>query len=125
MARYLTEYFLHGAISRGREVGQFLGGFSHDGQPAIRYLSMRADESGVVLSLFEKYDPQDEEWCDVMSFGELDEVEQGEAAAEHHCKGIADALALAGKSYGAPPDRWVNEGMLDDEYRDYLTGSTE
>lgn len=125
MTRYLTEYFLQAAVARGREVGQFLGGFSHEGQPAIRYLGMQADDEGVVLSLYEKHDPQDEEWCDVVSFGELDEVEQGEAAAEHHCASVAEALALAEASYGARADRWVNEGILDDEYRDYLSGGRE
>ena len=124
MTRYLTEYFLHGAISRGREIGQFLGGFSHEGQPAIRYLGMRADESRVVLSLYEKFDPE-EDCYDVASFSELDEVEQGEAAAEHHGESVADALARAERLYGARPDRWVNEGILDDEYRDYSTGGGE
>ncbi len=125
MSRYLTEYFLQSAIARGREVGQFLGGFSHEGQPAIRYLVMRADEDGIVLSLYESYDPQDEEWLDVTSFEELDGVEQGEAAEEHHCASVAEALALAEATYGARADRWVNEGILDDEYRDYLRGHRE
>lgn len=124
MTRYLTESFIHSAISRGREVDQFLGGFSHEGQPAIRFVEMRAAESGIVLSLYEKYDPR-EEWYDVVSFGDLDEVEQGEAAAEHHCESVADALVLAETLYGARPDRWVNAGILDDEYRDYLTSDGE
>jgi hypothetical protein len=118
MSRYLIDPFIRSAISRGRSVEQFLGGFSYQGDPAIRWLSIRADDNGVVLSLYESYDPQEEDFVDVYSFPEL-EVEQGEAAAEHTCESIEEALALARSTYGASADRWVNDGVVQDEYGDY------
>jgi hypothetical protein len=122
MSRYLIEYYIRGAISRGQEVCQFLGGFVHDGQPALRYLIIRAESDGIVLSMYECEDPQDEAWHDITSFGELDGAEPGESAAEHHCATLDEALALATVEYGGRADRWVNQGVLDDEYSDYVRG---
>ncbi|HEU0078471.1 MAG TPA: hypothetical protein VFQ76_12515, partial [Longimicrobiaceae bacterium] len=125
MSRYLIDYYLRNAISRGRMVEQFLGGFVHEGQPAIRRLSLGvsddddyddedgdggADEGEFLRALYESVDPQHEGWWDVPSFGELPGVDQGAPAAAHRCDTIDQALALAREVYGARDDAWVNEG---------------
>jgi hypothetical protein len=139
MSRYLVDYYLRNAISRGRRVEQFLGGFVHEGQqPAVRWLSLGMDDldddyededadgsedpgdGEFLLALYEAVDPRREGWWDISSFGELDGVEQGDPAAAHRCPTIDQALALAREVYGARDDAWVNEGMAGDEYRDWF-----
>ncbi len=120
MTRYLIDPFLRSALNRGRNVAQFLGGFDADGEPAIRWLTLRADGGTFVLSLWEAVEPK-EVFYDVWEFKGLGD-EPYEPTAEHRCKTIDDALALAGTAYGANRDRWVNESMVGDEYHDFREG---
>jgi len=122
MARHLAEPFIRSALNLGRAVEQFLGGFTDGEDPAIRWLALRQDGSGVVVSLYEALDEGGEDWMDVYEFtranGDPDEPE--EPSAEHPCDSLEEALALAADLYGAAPDRFVNEGMVQDEYLDFV-----
>jgi hypothetical protein len=53
---------------------------------------------------------------DVHEFSPVDDDEYlGEGRVVEHCVDIEAALKAAEK-LGAPPDRWVNEGVIDAEY---------
>lgn len=121
MARYLTDYFLRGALQKGHAVEQFLGGFIHEDGPAIRWLELRRDGSGVAVLLHEALDDGDM-GCDIYEFTALndDPDDLYDPTAEHHCDSVEQALALAAKLYGASPDRFVNEGVIQDEYEDFV-----
>ena len=126
MTRYLAPPFIQGSISRGRSVEQFLGGYMDGDEPALRWVEIRPEPNGVALLLHQVYDEGDEDFLDVYDFTDLDgESDEGDGpAAEHHLPTLEDALSLAGELYGADPGRFVNEGMIQDEYRDYLQRRT-
>jgi len=52
------------------------------------------------------------------SFHESDEEDFGQAIGE--TESAQAAIDLAGRELGADPARWVNQGVLQDEYNDYL-----
>ena len=49
---------------------------------------------------------------------ESDEEDFGQAIGE--TESAQAAIDLAGRELGADPARWVNQGVLQDEYNDYL-----
>jgi hypothetical protein len=122
MTRYLAPPFIRSCIGGGRPVEQFLGGCIHDGERAIRWVEIRPDPDGVTLLLYEVYDEGDEEWLDVYAFTGTDDDpdERDSPAAEHHLSTLEEALSLAQELYGADPERFVNAGVIQDEYGDYL-----
>ena len=120
MTRYLLPPFIQSALNRGHAVEQFLGGFEYEGSPALRWLTLQPEEDGVTLLVYESYDEGGEDFLDLYAFSEID-GEQGDSAAEHPCATLDEALTLARTRYGADPERWVNEGVVQDEYQDYLT----
>lgn len=113
--RYLTEQFALGALRRGATIEQFLGPVTPAG---IRYVEIRAGFE-VYLHLVE--DNGNEHFWDVGEFGSLEEREEDEfgrliARAED----AESALAAAEEIVGASRSRWVNEGVVQDEYGDYV-----
>jgi hypothetical protein len=147
MTRYLIPQFIRAALNRGTGVEQFLGGFVVDGHPAIRWIELRNggdddfdddedqaqdadvaeadgdddgdDGDGFVLWYYEAFDEGNENWMDVYEFGNVS-GDQFEPAARHRLATLEEALALAVERYGADPARFVNPGVIQDEYRDYL-----
>ncbi|WP_420127915.1 hypothetical protein [Longimicrobium sp.] len=121
MTRYLLLPYVRSALNRGGSVEQFLGGFQHDGEPAIRWIALRQEEDAVVLSVYEAYDEGGEDWLDVYAFQPVGDSDEFGLAAEHHLSTVDEAIAFAVERYGASPDRFVNGSMVQDEYRDYLS----
>lgn len=117
--RYLLPFAIRSALNRGRAVEQFLGGFEHNGSPALRRLTLQPENASVTLLVYESYDEGGEDDLDLYEFSEVD-GEPGDPAAEHPCATLEEALTLARTRYGADPDRWVNEGIIQDEYQDYI-----
>lgn len=119
MTRYLITPFIESAVHRGASVMQFLGGFLAGDEPALRYVELRPGEDGVEVWVHEVFDAGSETYADVGGFGAVDEdADEPAVVAET----IAEALAIAHERFGAVPDRWVNESMIDDEYLDYRRG---
>ncbi|HEY0018877.1 MAG TPA: hypothetical protein VGC13_21430 [Longimicrobium sp.] len=118
--RYLILPFIRTALNRGACVEQFLGGFDDGGEPAIRWITLCQEEDAVVLSLHEAYDQGDESFWDVYDFTPLTEYDEDDAAGEHRLPTVEEAIALAVERYGASPDRFVNGGVVQDEYGDYV-----
>ena len=122
MTRYLIPSFIRSALGRGQAVEQFLGGFMHGEEPAVRWISVAPEDGEVVLSLHEVYDQGREDFLDLYDFTPIgdDGDEDGEPAAEHRVSTLEEALALAAERYGADPARFVNAGVVQDEYADHL-----
>lgn len=122
MTRYLVLPFVRTALNLGKPVEQFLGGFSANGHPAVRWIELRPESDEIVLSLYEVYDEGSEDWLDLYEFERAtdDDLEQDEPAAEHRFSTLDDALAAAAERYGAHPERFVNAGVIQDEYHDHL-----
>ena len=119
MTRHLIEPHLRSALDRGKSVEQFLGGSVWEGEPVVRWIEIRQDSDEFVLSFYQVYDEGSEEWLDLYEFQPAME-DPDEDCVEHTFATLDAALAFASAQYGVDPARFVNEGVIQDEYRDYL-----
>ena len=117
MRRHLTERELRLALERGREVAQLLGEGEIDGARTIRYVSMWRDDDGYVVAPAEVYDDGDEELVDVLEFTPVSGDDEDERWSRHP---DADTALDAAMRLGAAGDRFVDHGVLGDEYLDLV-----
>jgi hypothetical protein len=120
--RFLEESFVLGALSRGRAVEQFLGPAGDAEALGISWVEVVPGHAGFRVVLHTSADVGSEHFCDLMEFPALDlddeDEEFGREIAE--VATAVDALAIAEARTGAIRDRWVNGGMAQDEYRDFV-----
>ena len=117
MSRHLTEYFIEQALNRGKGVGQFLGSFEHNGEKAIRYLLIYANEKEFRLLVQESYDEGSQDFCDI---GEFTSIHGDDETPQHTFPSLEQTLDFATQNYGSSSERWVNESVIDDEYADFI-----
>jgi hypothetical protein len=115
--RHLTESNIHSALQRGRCVEQLIGPGKVNDATILRWLELRAEDGQFRLTLYEVFDDGSEDYLDIYSF---EEVSPDEDPVQHSFATLDEALAFAQTSYAAPRDRYVNQGVTQDEYADYL-----
>ena len=115
MTRYLTSAQIESALNRDKPVEQFLGP-SREG--SIAWLEIRPAGVGFQLWRFEAVDDGNEDFLDLYSFSPANGDWPEEPLSVHDS--LADAILAAELSCAASPDRWVNQFVIQDEYRDYL-----
>ena len=120
--RYLVESFVFGALGRGRSVEQFLGPAGDADTLGISWVEVVPTHSGFKVVLHTAADVGSEGFCDLGEFPPLDADDEDEEFGREIAKVMAapDAVALAEAWTGAVRGRWVNEGVTQDEYRDFL-----
>jgi hypothetical protein len=121
--RHLTRSFAEGALRRGREVEQLLEGFEQDGRRGLRWASISPPtrSHGFIVGLHTVEDLDDTYRLTVdeyPSFHETDEEDFGQTIGE--TESAKEAIDLAARELAADPARWVNQGVLQDEYNDYV-----
>lgn len=120
--RYLAESFLLGALRRGRSVEQFLGPCGSAGRPGVRYVEVRAAKTSFEVYLHTVEDAGSEGFFDLGEFPPFDPDD--EAGEFGRLLGMAEdplaALIVAEQCAGAGRGRWVNEGIVQDEYGDFV-----
>ncbi|WP_202511966.1 hypothetical protein [Streptomyces sp. SID3343] len=120
--RYLAESFACGALRRGRPVEQFLGPLRAADRLGIHYIEVRPVRYRYEIILHACEDVGHESFCDLAEFpsfhGEDGEEDSGLLLATSDEP--LDALRTAENLTGAVRGRWVNEGLVQDEYHDYL-----
>ena len=114
--RYLTESFAAGALRRGASIEQFLGPAATPAGVSVRRNPWQLPTRSTYTS---EEDPDD--FWDVTEFGSLEDREEDEfgrliARADDPAHALATAEALV----GASRTHWVNEGIIQDEYADYV-----
>jgi hypothetical protein len=118
MRRHLTWLEAVAALRRGKAVEQLLSAESHEGQPTVRWVSVYPHDDSFVVGLHHVFDPCDPEFLDVTEFAPVDEGEGvGEGVEMSRARDPEGALREAG-ALGAVPERWVNEFVVAEEYRD-------
>ncbi|MGI5171028.1 hypothetical protein ACQEU3_42425 [Spirillospora sp. CA-253888] len=122
--RHLTPAFAQGALRRGKQIEQFLGGFDHGEERVIRWAALSPGRQGVTLYLSEVIDIGGAAFRDVSEFPPLDPGEETWGKVIGTAVGPAEALDLAEREVGAAQDRWVNQGVVGNEYADYRARST-
>ncbi|WP_261994185.1 hypothetical protein [Streptomyces sp. t39] len=120
--RYLAESFLLGALWRGRSVEQLLGPCGSAGHLGVRYVEVRAAKTSFEVWLHTVEDVGSENFCDLGEFPPFDPDD--EAGEFGRLLGMAEdplaAVVVAEQCTGAGRGRWVNEGVVQDEYGDFV-----
>ncbi|GAA2062780.1 hypothetical protein GCM10009839_87470 [Catenulispora yoronensis] len=120
--RYLIESFAVGALRRGSSVEQFLGVVEGSAVPSVRWVEVVPQAGGFVAMLHESEDIGNERFFDLVEFPNFPGPDGEECFGIE--VGIADqaldALDLAEAVTGAVRQRWVNAGVAQDEYRDFV-----
>jgi hypothetical protein len=119
--RYLTRSFAIGALRRGKQIEQFLGGFDHGDEHAVRWAALSPTKGQITLYLSEVIDVGTDTFWDVSEFPPLDPDEETWGKIIGTVSSPDEALDLAEHQLGAAPDRWVNQGVVGSEYGDYRT----
>jgi len=115
MPRYLTPDQIESALKRGKSVEQLLERPAPD---RISWLQLRPVTDGVELWRYDVFDDGNEEFLDVYSFTPVDE--DGPENPEETHPAAATACAAAEARFSAVSGRWVNQSLIQDEYRDDL-----
>ncbi|MDT6984243.1 hypothetical protein ACFSUJ_28170 [Streptomyces lusitanus] len=120
--RYLTQSSALGALSRGRPIEQFLGPVGSPERPGIRYVEVRPTKTRYEIYLHTLEDVGHETFVDVVEFPPLytDDEEEEFGRLLTTCDDPLGALAAAEDVMGAGRGRWVNAGVVQDEYLDYV-----
>lgn len=114
MPRHLTIDQIVSAIERGKSVEQLLPRPAPD---QLAWIELRPVFGGVELWRYEVFDDGSEEFLDVYSFSPIEE--RPETPVETYSD-TTSACAGAVDRYFADSGRWVNQFMIQDEYRDDL-----
>ena len=117
--RHLTRAFAIGALRRGKEIEQFLGGFDQDDAHCIRWAALSPANDQITLYLSEVVDVGTDTFRDVSEFPPLDPDEETWGKIITTASSPDEALDFAEHHIGADPDRWVNHGVIGSEYGDY------
>ncbi|GAA4634319.1 hypothetical protein GCM10023196_075360 [Actinoallomurus vinaceus] len=122
--RHLTESAASGALRRGRGIEQFLEAFEEHRRRGLRYayVSPAARFHGFIVSLYIVEDIEEPAGSPVdefPAFYEADEDADG-ARTIAETDSAEAAITVAEREIGADPKRWVNQGILFDEYRDFV-----
>ncbi|MGA5198146.1 hypothetical protein [Streptomyces exfoliatus] len=120
--RYLVESFIVGTLRRGRSVEQFLGPIGSPDRPGVRYAEVRAARTSFEVYVHTVEDLGHETFLDLDEFPPFDQDAEEEEFGRF--LGSAEepqgALVLAEECTGAVRGRWVNQGVVQDEYLDFV-----
>src|SRR5262245_52106464 len=98
--RYLHGMHLEHGMRHGKTVEQLLSGSDHEGEPAIRYLSIRFQDTEFWLHLHELFDQGTEDYVDLYSFEYLDLPEDRYEPYPIKFNSMEDALRYAHSEFG-------------------------
>jgi len=119
--RYLLKDEAEAALRRGKAVECFLGPCEREGQLGIRHIALSLVDGAFVASLYETADFGSASFLDLYAFGPLDpNLEQGDADSVLSFAALDDFLAFIGQEWPGSDLRLTNEGVLQDEYADYV-----
>ncbi|GAB3989787.1 hypothetical protein GCM10029978_115830 [Actinoallomurus acanthiterrae] len=117
--RHLTRAFASGALHRGKEIEQFLGGIKDGDRHGIRWVALAPGRDGITVYLSEVEDVGTDTFLDITEFPPLDPDEETWGKLVAVVTTPEEALDLAERALGARPGRWVNQGVVCSEYHDY------
>ena len=119
MARYLDSASLKTNLRLGKSVEQWLPHQQLPDYTVLRYIVITGqDDDAYDVAYIESFDDGDENFFDVYSFSTLDPDEPG--GVVNTFESVADAIEFAVNTYQASPDKFVNQGTIQEEYLDYL-----
>lgn len=121
--RYLLRDEIEGVLRRGRTVECFLGACERDGKPGVRHVVLSMLDRAVAVRVYDSADRGSPEFLDIDEFGPLDpEVEHGDPDQVIEFASLEECLASMSQRWPGSSGRIVNEGVVQDEYADYVRG---
>ncbi|MEU1344513.1 hypothetical protein [Streptomyces sp. NPDC005827] len=117
--RHLTPAFALGALRRGKQIEQFLGATETDGRHGLRWIAISPGRTGVTIYLSDVEDVGTDTFLDITEFPPLDPDEETWGREVAVLPTPEEALHLAEHELAADPQRWVNDGVVCDEYQDF------
>ena len=119
--RYLTQAEAVSALRRGRAVEAFVGGCSRDDAPGVRWLQIHERAASIELRVYESADIGSEDLLDLYEFGPLDPALEQDAPSElHSFHTFEECVRMIKGRWPGVALKLVNEGIVQDEYADYL-----
>jgi hypothetical protein len=123
--RYLTVNFALGALRRGSGIQQLLGTDCVAGRPTLRWLTVWRDRNGRYgLTIHHVFDEGSEQFWDVAEFSPVDQDQYIGEGRRLGTFSTPEEILHAAQAFGAATTRWVNEGVIDDEYGDLRNAHT-
>jgi hypothetical protein len=117
--RHLAKEDIASTLRRGKSVEQFLGRNPEDETGAqVRWVELRPAKNFIEAWVYDVDDVGDENQSDIYDFPFLDP--DGPVAPAASFSDALAAAAYASEHWAAHPDRWVNQGVIADEYLDYI-----
>ncbi|NJC28769.1 hypothetical protein GGR79_000236 [Xanthomonas arboricola] len=115
--RYLSDFDVKANLRAGRTVEQLLQDRREADQLVIRYISIERDSKDRwKVRLCEVFDNGKPEFIDIYEFEALEpDFPFGE---EWIFDSVESAMEFSGASLDAAPDHYVNQGLIQDEYKD-------
>jgi hypothetical protein len=120
MARHLSAAEAERALNAGRSIEQWLGARVEGADRVLKWvqLTVEKDGGGYSVTVFEVLDDGGPEFLDVYEFSPLDaDQPYGVTTTLKDARGALEFAIGA----GADPCRFVNAGIVQDEYADYLS----
>jgi hypothetical protein len=117
--RHLAPAFALGALRRGKQIEQFLGTVQHDHRCGLRWVALSPSRAGVAVYLSEVEDIGSDTFLDLTEFPPLDPEDETWGREIALLSTPEEALHRAERDLAADPERWVNQGIVCDEYRDF------
>ncbi|MFD3925499.1 hypothetical protein [Streptomyces sp. NPDC058614] len=118
--RHLTQSFALGALRRGRPVEQFLGPVGAPERPGIQYVEVVPAKTRYEILLHTLEDIGHETFADLVEFPTFDPEDEEFGRLVGTRDDPLAALTAAEDVTGAVRGRWVNAGVVQDEYHDYV-----
>lgn len=118
--RHLATAFALGALRRGKQIEQFLGPIDSD-RDGLRWIALSPSATGITIYLGEVEDVGTDTFLDVTEFPPLNPDDETWGREIAVLSTPQDAMYLAERELGADPERWVNQGVVCDEYQDFRT----
>ena len=117
---YLQNEQLRANLSLGKAVEQWLGYVQEDGYVILRWISIEKENSEYSVAYIESLDEGNEDFIDVYEFSTLDPDEP--LGLINTFPTLKEAIDFSLNEYGADIDKFLNSGIIQEEYRSYLNG---
>ena len=117
--KYLEIEQLKTSLRLGKTVEQWLGHIDEEDYTILKWLSLEPEPNGKYSVVYiESFDDGNADFIDVYEFSALDPDEP--FGVIETFSSLDEAITFSINEYGALEDKFVNSGMIQDEYLAYL-----
>ena len=117
MGRYIDKQQINTYLNLGKTIEVFLGRINID-RTVLSYLELtKTKNTKIQLTIFEHYDEGNLNWLDIYDFSYIDPDEEFETI---EFDDVENAIEEIKARFQLDEVKFVNQGVIQDEYRDLL-----